>query len=85
MIRVLVIYDIQKDRARTKVAETCQDYGLDRQQYSVFTGELKTRQIHALRKELMKLAEEDAYIVIIAIAADDWDKRVEIGSPLHVG
>lgn len=84
MIRILVIYDIQNDRCRTKVCEVCLDYGLDRQQYSVFSGLLKKRQAHALQKELLEHAGETGYVVMVPISSDDWDKRIEIGRPLHV-
>jgi CRISPR-associated protein Cas2 len=39
-IPVLVIYDIPHDGTRGKVADMCLDYGLDRIQYSAFTGQL---------------------------------------------
>ena len=41
MAHVLVVYDIPHDRTRAKVADICQDYGLDRMQYSAFVGELQ--------------------------------------------
>jgi len=37
-LRTLVIYDIVEDRVRTKIADTCFDYGLTRIQYSAFAG-----------------------------------------------
>ena len=43
-----VLYDIQKDKVRSKVAKLCLKAGIYRVQYSVFLGELdKTK-----RKEL---------------------------------
>lgn len=36
----LVIYDIEVDRTRNRIAEVCKDYGLERVQYSVFFGSL---------------------------------------------
>ena len=39
-MRVLLIYDIANDKARGKVADACADFGLDREQFSAFTGEL---------------------------------------------
>ncbi len=39
-MKVLLVYDIPDDRVRTRVAETCLDYGLLRIQYSAFFGEL---------------------------------------------
>ncbi len=49
MLRVLVLYDIPSDRARTHVADACLDYGLERIQYSAFVGVLG----RAHRQELM--------------------------------
>jgi len=46
----LLVYDIADDRIRTKVAETCLDYGLERIQYSAFLGELN----HNLQGEIMQ-------------------------------
>ena len=39
-MRYLLIYDIAHDGVRTKVADVCLDYGLQRIQYSAFLGEL---------------------------------------------
>jgi CRISPR-associated protein Cas2 len=44
----LVIYDCEKDRIRTKVSETCLDYGLERIQFSAFLGRLS----RSMREEL---------------------------------
>ncbi len=44
-MRYLLIYDIPHDGVRTKIADACLDYGLERIQYSAFLGELnKTHQ-----------------------------------------
>jgi CRISPR-associated protein Cas2 len=37
---LVVLYDIQIDRIRTKVSEVCLDYGLERIQFSAFFGKL---------------------------------------------
>ncbi len=39
-LRTIVIYDIADDRVRTRISETCLDYGLARIQYSAFLGSL---------------------------------------------
>jgi len=39
-MRYLLIYGICHDGARTKVADLCLDYGLERIQYSAFQGDL---------------------------------------------
>jgi len=79
MIQIMVMYDISVDRTRNKVADTCKDYGLDRWQYSVFAGRLSKRQLRALTKELRHLIENDASILIVQLASDDWEKRIALG------
>ena len=44
-----LIYDVEDDRIRTRVAEDCKDAGLERVQFSVFRGPLDRTH----RKELM--------------------------------
>jgi CRISPR-associated protein Cas2 len=45
---VLVIYDVENDRVRTKVANALKDYGLSRIQYSAFQGNLSPNRIQEL-------------------------------------
>jgi CRISPR-associated protein Cas2 len=84
MLRVMVTYDISNDSARRKVSECCLDYGLDRQQYSVFSGRLRPVHVRALAKALRALIKE-GHIMIIPVAADEWEKRVEIGEGILHG
>lgn len=84
MTRVLLFYDVQDNRTRNKIVETCEDYGLDREQYSVFMGELTPRQLRALGRELAHLLESGGYILLVPIAAPEWRKRRQIGAPIHV-
>lgn len=79
MQRVLLIYDIENDRIRTKVADVCMDYGLDRTQYSAFTGQLSRN----LQQELMLrlgnlLSDQRGLITLIPISNSDWKARLEI-------
>lgn len=57
---VLVIYDIEDDRVRNRIAERCKDFGLERVQYSAFYGSLSRNKREELwlrlRKELGKEA-----------------------------
>ena len=78
MVRIIVVYDISDDRVRTRVSETCLDYGLDREQFSVFTGRLKQTHIRELTKLLRKVLEA-GQVQIIRVAADDWQRRIVIG------
>ena len=46
----LIIYDIPSDKLRNKVSDICQDYGLERIQFSAFMGEIN----HNRREELLQ-------------------------------
>jgi CRISPR-associated protein Cas2 len=79
MQRLLLLYDIVSDRARSKVADACLDYGLDRIQYSAFVGCLS----RTLQQELMYRIEDildggTANVKLIAIPDRDWNNRLEI-------
>lgn len=52
-MRCLLIYDIVHDGTRTKIADACLDYGLQRIQYSAFFGELS----HTHQRELLAMIE----------------------------
>jgi CRISPR-associated protein Cas2 len=79
MQRLILIYDIVEDKPRTKIADACLDYGLDRIQYSVFAGKLSRN----LQEELMLridelLMETAGKIMLIPISEDDWRKVLEL-------
>jgi CRISPR-associated protein Cas2 len=78
MIRVVVVYDISDDKARKKISDACLDYGLDRQQYSLFTGLLKPTHLRELAKVLRPLTK-DGYVILLPVSSDDWNRRVELG------
>ena len=46
-----VVYDITKDRTRTRVAKRCLDFGLYRVQKSVFLGDLAPNRIEEILLE----------------------------------
>lgn len=80
MPRLLVIYDITSDRIRNKVADACQDYGLDRIQYSAFLGELsRTHQEELMLRVKALLGDEEGCIQLIPISATNWGDRLEVG------
>lgn len=47
-----VLYDIENDKARTKVAKFCKQAGLYRVQYSVFLGTVDTNQRDTLELQI---------------------------------
>lgn len=78
MIHVVVIYDIANDKTRKKVSDLCLDYGLDRHQYSVFTGLLKPTHFRELAR-LLRPHTDEGQITLIPVSADDWKRRIELG------
>ncbi len=50
-VSVILIYDVEEDRLRTRISDACLDYGLERIQFSAFFGKLNRnrRQELALR------------------------------------
>lgn len=71
-VSLVLIYDIENDRVRTRASEICLDYGLERIQYSAFFGKLNRnrRQELALRLQNTCL-KENARIRIIPVCEDD--------------
>jgi CRISPR-associated protein Cas2 len=56
-----VIYDVTKDRTRTKIAKRCLDFGLYRVQKSVFLGDLapnRVEEVVLFSKELLDPATD---------------------------
>ncbi|WP_447977325.1 CRISPR-associated endonuclease Cas2 [Candidatus Nitrospira bockiana] len=53
-LQTYVLYDIRDDSTRTRVAEVCKDYGLERIQFSAFSGSLSRNR----REELFLRLEE---------------------------
>ena len=79
MNRVFLVYDITNDRARTKIADACQDYGLDRVQFSAFSGKLSRNRQEELMLSIGDiLGESTGNIKLIPICEPDWEKRLEI-------
>ncbi|MFN3284343.1 MAG: CRISPR-associated endonuclease Cas2 [Pseudothermotoga sp.] len=51
----IVIYDITEDKLRSKIADVCLDFGLERIQYSAFFGRLSHNQKETLFKKVKRL------------------------------
>ncbi len=78
-MQLLVVYDIPDDGKRAKVADVCLDFGLDRIQYSVFTGALsQTHQKALLHKLKATLGKRAGKIMLLPIGKEQWDGRKEI-------
>ncbi len=78
-MQVIVVYDIPHNRTRTKVADICQDYGLDRIQYSAFAGDLhRVHQEELMHKLHQRLGKRSGKIYLYPLCQKDWEARIEI-------
>jgi len=78
-MRCLLLYDIPNDRARTRVADACLDYGLERVQWSAFAGELTTTyQRELLLKIRTILHRKAAKVLLLPVNAPMWAQHREI-------
>jgi len=71
-VSLVLIYDIENDRLRTRAADICFDYGLERIQFSAFFGKLNRNRRQELALKLRnEIGEESARIRIIPVCEDD--------------
>ena len=75
-----VVYDITKDRTRTKIAKRCLDFGLYRVQKSVFLGDLAANRVDEIllfSRELLNLDTDSVYI--FPMSREDYEKVRVVG------
>lgn len=78
-MQILLIYDIPDTRVRTKIADICLDYGLERIQYSAFTGNLRrVHQEEMLAKMRKRLGKRPGKILLLPCCERDWQARLEV-------
>ena len=71
-MQTLVVYDIPHDGVRTKIADICLDYGLERIQYSAYMGDLqRTHQEELLLKVKKKLGKREGKVQLFPICERD--------------
>lgn len=73
----LVVYDIVNDRVRTRISDACLDFGLERFQFSAFSGHLdatRRRELFLKLKEL--LGQTPGRILIQPISKEDLEKQL---------
>lgn len=74
----LLIYDITDNRIRTKVADMCMDYGMNRIQYSAFVGDLqRTYQKELMKRAIAQLGKRSGKIYLYCIGEREWPLRLE--------
>jgi CRISPR-associated protein Cas2 len=71
---VLVLYDISDDKTRTKISEACKDYGLDRIQFSAFSGRLTKASREELEMRLGKtMGNHFGAVTVIQLEQSNFD------------
>ena len=73
-----VVYDIVENKARSKIARVCKNYGLYRVQKSVFLGDLNRNQIDELSLKCQDTMDEDEDSVYIFPMCDEDFKKVKL-------
>jgi len=75
-----VIYDIQKNKIRTKVAKTTLEAGLYRVQKSVFLGSINKTRLDELKMRIAEaIDEEKDSIYIFPMCEADFKKTILMG------
>ncbi len=75
-----VVYDISKDRTRSKIADRCLDFGLQRVQKSVFLGEIppnRVEEILQFSRDLLNLETDAVYV--FPMCRPDFEKVRIVG------
>ena len=74
-----VIYDIEDDRVRTRIANACKDYGLEHIQYSAFSGPLDgSRRAELFARLADTLGKDVGKILLLSVCEKDVQARREI-------
>lgn len=77
-MHLLLFYDITSNRIRRKMATVCQDYGLDRTQFSAFVGDLTRSQQRELMRRLCDLLGDQAgALLLVPVTQEEWTRRME--------
>jgi CRISPR-associated protein Cas2 len=74
-----VFYDIESDRVRTRVANICKDYGLERIQFSGFLGTLSKNRREELHLKLKKtLGKKPGRVLMQPVCEKDFKSLQEV-------
>lgn len=85
-VLTFVIYDIEDDRVRGRIANACKDYGLERVQYSAFCGSLDASRRGELAARLADtLGREAGKILMLPVCEKDARARRELVNAPSVG
>lgn len=74
------IYDISENKSRTKVANLCKDYGLERVQESSFLGTLSRNKAEMLALEIEKFINPKTdKVFVVPAGKEDFAKKITMG------
>ena len=80
-----VLYDIEKDKARAKVAQCCKKAGIYRVQFSVFLGDLNKTKRKELISQIEDLMDKDKdKVYIFPMCKADFDECTLLGQAFDV-
>ncbi len=75
-----VLYDIEKDKARNKVAKYCKQAGLYRVQYSIFLGSVNSNEKDELQLKIEdEINEEKDRVYIFPMSRNELSNTVLLG------
>jgi len=75
-----VLYDIKKDKPRTRVSKICKQAGLYRVQYSVFLGTLNENEKDTLQLQIEELIDADNdSVYIFPMSKNELKQTVLLG------
>ncbi len=75
-----VMYDISKDKTRSKVAKACEQIGLTRVQFSVYLGTIEPNDKDTLEIQVKDLIDEDNdKVYIFPMSKDELKETVLLG------
>lgn len=75
-----VIYDISENKVRSRIANFCKDYGLERVQESAFLGNLTKNKAEMLALEIKRFVnEKQDKVFIVPAGKDEFVKKIILG------
>lgn len=78
-LQTYIVYDIPNDRIRYRIANACKDYGLERIQFSAFSGSLNANKREELFLRLRReLGDQTGKILVLAVCEKDLKVKREI-------
>ena len=82
----VLIYDIESDRLRNKVAQACEEAGLERVQFSAFWGDLSPNRCEELLLRCQEIiGDETARVHILPVCAQCFGQRRQFATGAFKG